>query len=412
MSCLHYKNKDLYIEQVPLKTIAKKIGTPCYIYSQTSLLENWQTFDKGFDGIPHQICYAVKANSNLAILHLFAKLNSGFDIVSGGELKRVLAAGGDPHKIIFSGVGKTSKEIEEAIHENIYCFNIESEEELKRINDIAEQKQAIINIALRINPDVNPNTHSYISTGLKENKFGIDADNVIPLIEKLTGFPAVRLIGLSCHIGSQITSIDPFLLAADFLIQLYQQLADRDIKLKHLDIGGGLGVAYQKEYPPSVSEYANAIKAKFTNLPIKLILEPGRALVAKAGVLLTQIEYLKHNQHKNFAIVDAGMNDLLRPALYDAWQEILPIHQHEGEKKLYDIVGPVCESSDFLGKDRELSIQAGDLLAIDTSGAYGFSMSSNYNSRCRPAEVLVNGDNIHLIRRRETFEDLIEAEVF
>lgn len=412
-SCLHYQHNELFIEGVALNKVAAEFGTPCYVYSRATLEDNWRAFNDAFSSVSHRICYAVKANGNLSILRLLAQLQSGFDIVSAGELTRVLAAGGNPKKIIFSGVGKQTSEIEQAIEAGIDCFNVESQPELERIHDIAKNRGIVVNIALRINPNVNPNTHSYISTGLKENKFGIDADEILPLCKKLSSMTSVKLTGLACHIGSQITQLPPFVAAIDFMLNIYQQLQAMNIPIKTIDIGGGLGIVYKDEEPPSVQDYARAILSKLASIPVEIIIEPGRAIVGNAGVLLTRVEYLKHNQHKNFAIVDAGMNDLLRPSLYQAWQNILPANlpSHDEPKKIYDIVGPVCESADFLGKDRKLALAATDLLAIDNAGAYGFSMSSNYNARCRPAEVLVDGDKCTLIRRRETLNELLASEV-
>lgn len=411
MSCLHYQNEHLYIENVRLQEIADQFGTPCYIYSRAAIEKNWRLFDQAFSAMPHKICYSVKANSNIAILHLLAQLNSGFDIVSLGELKRVITANGDTGKIIFSGVGKKQNEIESAIETGIYCFNVESEPELNRLQMIATKMKATINIGLRINPNIDPRTHAYISTGLKENKFGIEPDQVIPLYQKLSNMKALRLIGLACHIGSQLVDLHPFQRAVDSLLDIYQQLQKLGADIQHIDIGGGLGIVYRDEHPPTIQDYAHALQKKLEKYSLELIIEPGRAIVGNAGVLLTRIEYLKHTSHKNFIIVDAGMNDLLRPALYNAWQDILPAELIDADKKLYDIAGPLCESADFLGKDRTLAIRAGDLLAVDSAGAYGFCMSSNYNSRCRPAEVLVHGKQIHLIRRREKIEELFEDEM-
>jgi diaminopimelate decarboxylase len=410
MSCLHYQNNELFIEQVSLKQIAEEFGTPCYVYSRAAIEKNWNTFNQAFSNIPHRICYAVKANSNLAILHLIAKLNSGFDVVSSGEIKRVIAAGGDPKKIVFSGVGKKRVEIEYGIENDIHCFNIESEPELDRINEIASRMNKTVGIALRINPDINPHTHSHISTGLNESKFGIDIHDILPLGKKIAALPSLRLIGIACHIGSQIVQLNPFLQVVESMIETYDQLRNIGITIQHINIGGGLGITYHDEHPPGIREYAHALQSRLESYPVELIIEPGRAIVGTAGVLLSRSEYLKHTQNKNFAIIDAGMNDLLRPALYDAWQNILPVQSRSGERKSYDIAGPVCESADFLGKDRELALESGDLLVIDSSGAYGFSMSSNYNSRCRPPEVLVDGNNAMLIRRRETTDELFATE--
>lgn len=410
MSCLQYHGSDLYIENVSLKNIAEEFGTPCYIYSRKAIENNWHSFDDAFKAMPHRICYAVKANSNLAILHLLTKLNSGFDIVSLGELERVIAAGGDPRKIVFSGVGKKRVEIERAIEMNIFCFNIESEPELQRINEIASRMQCTVDIALRINPNVDPETHPHIITGLEESKFGIDINEVIPLANKIAKLSSLNLIGIASHIGSQIVRLGPFLKVVDRLLTTYTQLKEHGISIKHINIGGGLGITYHDEHPPGIREYAQTLQEKLNAYDVELILEPGRAIVGNAGVLLSRIEYLKHTPHKNFAIIDAGMNDLLRPALYDAWQNILPVEIHAIDSKCYDIAGPVCESADFLGKNRELALKAGDLLAIDSSGAYGFSMSSNYNSRCRPPEVLIDNQQTTLIRRRESIDELFAAE--
>lgn len=411
MSCLCYRGVNLYIENISLHQIAEKFGTPVYVYSQNAIISNWQAFTDAFSKIKyHRICYAVKANSNLAILNTLAKLDAGFDIVSLGELERVIKAGGLPEKIIFSGVGKSESEMTEAIRKNIYCFNVESEAELERLNAIAAKLKRIINISLRINPNIDPNTHAYISTGLKENKFGIEISQIIPICRRLPFFTSLHLIGIACHIGSQIVKINPFIRAIDRLLDIYQQLLDMNIQIRHLNLGGGLGIIYQDETPPSITEYVQALCNKIGNLPLEIIIEPGRSLIGNAGILLTRVEYIKHTSQKNFAIVDAGMNDLLRPALYQAWQNILPVTKKENGERLYDIAGPVCESADFLGKNRHLALQSGDLLAIDGAGAYGFSMSSNYNSRCRPAEVLVNNDKTMLIRRRETINDLFLLE--
>lgn len=410
MTYLHYRDNDLCIENIKLKSVAEEFGTPCYVYSRAVLETNWQVFEQAFRAIPHRICYAVKANSNITILHLLSKLNSGFDIVSLGELERVVAAGGDTKKIIFSGVGKSQIEIERAIERGIYCFNIESEPELERLNKIASHLKKQVNIALRINPNIDPQTHTLISTGLSENKFGIDIKDVIPLCCEVASMKSLQLIGIASHIGSQIVDLTPLLLNVDCLLEVYQQLHAKGIILKHINIGGGLGITYHKENPPGILDYAQALEAKMKDYPLEVILEPGRAIVGNAGILLTRIEYLKHNKQKNFAIVDAGMNDLLRPALYNAWQEIMPVTLRDIKKRHYDIAGPVCESSDVIGKNRELAIMSGDLLAVNSAGAYGFSMSSNYNSRCRAPEILIDGNHITLIRRRETIGELFASE--
>jgi diaminopimelate decarboxylase len=410
MSCLNYEGDNLYIENVSLKNIAEEFGTPCYVYSRAAIEKNWLAFDEAFNSVPHKVCYAVKANSNISILNLLAQLHSGFDVVSIGEIKRVIAAGGDPRKIIFSGVAKRRSEIEYGIEKKIYCFNIESEPELERINEIASQMNATVDIALRINPNVNPQTHLHVATGLNESKFGIDIADVIPLGKKIAGLPALRLIGIASHIGSQIVQMGPFVEVLNHLLETYHQLQNIGIHIKHINIGGGLGITYHDEHPPGIREYAHALQEKLRQQEVEVILEPGRAIVGNAGVLLSRIEYLKHTQYKNFAIIDAGMNDLLRPALYDAWQNILPVELSNAEKKIYDIAGPICESADFLGKDRKLALKSGDLLAIDSSGAYGFSMSSNYNTRCRAPEILVDGNSATLIRRRESIDELFATE--
>ena len=410
MSCLEYRGDSLFIENVSLEAIANQYGTPCYLYSRRAIETNWQKFTDAFKSIPNRICYAVKANSNLAILNLFAKMQSGFDIVSVGELERVLKAGGDPNKIVFSGVGKRSDEIERALQARIHCFDIESEAELIRLNNIAKRLNLDTNVALRINPDVDPHTHSHISTGLKENKFGIEMDEVIPLAQQITSMPNLNLIGIAAHIGSQITELNPFLLAIDRLIEIYREIKKTGIEIQEINLGGGLGIYYHHDTPPPLTDYANLIINKLKPYPLHLVLEPGRALVGNAGVLLTRVEYIKAHDDKKFAIVDAGMNDFIRPALYDAWQPILAIKQRGQMTDIYDVAGPVCESADFLGRDRELCILPNDLLAVDCAGAYGFSMSSNYNSRPRPAEVLVDGEKTYLIRSRETIADLFSSE--
>lgn len=410
-STLCYHDSLLYIENVSLEKIANQYGTPSYIYSRTTIENNWRQFDESFGDFPHQVCYAVKANSNIAILNLLVKLHSFFDIVSVGELVRVLAAGGKAEHVIFSGVGKSAFEIEFAIQKGVYCFNVESVPELERLEKIASQLQKKINIALRVNPNVDPDTHNYISTGLKENKFGIELDAIISIVNRITEFPSLNMIGLACHIGSQILSMKPFSMMIDKMLILYQQIKNMGICLDYLDFGGGLGIHYQDEKPPAIKEYVDMIKQKMSHYPVKIMIEPGRAIVGEAGVLLTRVEYIKETSHKKFAIVDAGMNDLLRPALYSAWQPVFPvIKHHDVLPSHYDIVGPVCESADFLAKNRQLTLYPNDLLAIDRAGAYGFSMSSNYNSRCLPAELLVDRDTVHLIRRRQTLEEMIALE--
>lgn len=407
----HYQHNSLYMEEVNLHDIARQYGTPCYVYSKKTLIGNWQHFNNAFKKHSHRICYAVKANSTLAILNLFAAMESGFDIVSIGELERVLAAGGHPNNIVFSGVGKKPNEMIRALEVGIYCFNVESEAELERLNSIAKQQHKIAPIALRINPDIDARTHPYIATGLNENKFGIAYQDALTIVERIQSLPHLKLIGIGSHIGSQLTELSPFSEAIDRLLELAEQLVAKGIALQHINMGGGLGVSYRNETPPSIKDYAKTLITKFERFPFEIILEPGRAIVANAGVLLTTVEYLKHTSHKNFAIIDAAMNDLLRPALYNAWHDIVPVEIHTDQsKKLYDIVGPVCESADFLGKDRELAIKPGDLLAIQSAGAYGSSMSSNYNSRPRTAEVMIDKKEIHLIRERETVQDLFLRE--
>lgn len=411
MSNFHYKNTDLYGEAVNLSDIAAEFGTPCYVYSKNALATQWRLFEDSFTNLPHRICYAVKANSNISILKFFAEKGAGFDIVSQGELERVLKAGGNPEKIVFSGVGKQQHEIERALDVGVGCFNVESIPELYRIETIAAKKNIIASIALRINPNIDPKTHPYIATGLSSNKFGIEYEEIFPLCEKLTQFPHIKLIGIACHIGSQLTELSPFIEAMDRILKLTDQLKKLNIHLQHINMGGGLGVTYHQEMPPSIEEYVNAIREKLSDSPFEIFIEPGRVMIAKSGVLLTRVEYLKHTSHKNFAIIDAGMNDLMRPSLYEAWHDIIPLHQLDNEKESYDVVGPVCESADFFGKKRLLAIREGDLLAILDVGAYGFSMSSNYNSRPRAAEVMIDGNKAYLIRKREGVGDLFENEL-
>lgn len=408
MSILGYKNKTLTVEKVPLSDIASQFGTPCYIYSRKAIIQNWRQFSKPLEGLTHQLAFAVKANSNLAILNLFASLGAGFDIVSIGELKRVLAAGGDPKNIVFSGVGKQLHEITFALEHGIRCFNVESEQELSRLHSIAKNYNQTTNVALRLNPDVDAKTHPYISTGLKSNKFGLQTNNLHSVCDSIQ--PPLKLNGLAMHIGSQITELSPFSDAIKILIQHYHSLSAAGHQIQHLDIGGGLGVNYHNDNTPSIADYLALVKKHFSDLSVEVILEPGRALIGNCGALITRVEYLKQQEMKNFAIVDAGMNDLLRPALYDSWHPIQPVCQRDIPQACYDVVGPVCETADFLGKDRNLAIKEGDLLAVDIVGAYGFSMSSNYNSRCRPPEILVDGSDLYLIRDRETFDDLIAKE--
>ena len=402
-----YRHQQLHVEDVPLSQIAEEYDTPCYVYSRATLEQHWRAFADPLVGYRHLLCYAVKANSNLAILNLLARQGAGFDIVSGGELERVLAAGGDPQKIVFSGVGKRTDELERALSVGIHTFNVESLPELERLNGVAGELGMQAPVSLRVNPDVDPGTHPYIATGLKESKFGIPMDQAETLYLQAAQLPHIQLQGVDCHIGSQLTTLAPFVDALTRVLQLVDRLAAQGILLSHLDMGGGLGIPYRTEQPPSPREYLDALLPYLADRSLTLILEPGRAIVGNAGVLLTRVEYLKHTPHKNFALVDAGMNDLLRPALYGAWQEIVPvIPRSSADPQDYDIVGPVCESGDFLGRSRSLALSPGDLLAVRSAGAYGFAMSSNYNTRPRPAEVLVDGSQIYLIRSRETLAEL------
>jgi diaminopimelate decarboxylase len=405
-----YQNQ-LYAEQVAVADIAQQYGTPCYIYSRQAIESQWQAFANALQKHPHRICYAVKANSNLAVLNVLARLQSGFDIVSEGELTRVIAAGGNPQNVIFSGVAKSTAEITLALEKNIFCFNVESAAELMRIEQIAKSLNKRAPIALRINPNIDAGTHPYISTGLKENKFGIVTETAMQLYQMAAQSEYLSVQGIACHLGSQLLELDPFLKALDHLLQLIDELAQQNIILRHLDIGGGLGVCYHDQQPPAIEDYGATILSKIADRKLELVIEPGRAIVANAGILVTQVEYLKHTPDKNFAIVDAGMNDLLRPALYEAWQTIVPVcARQDATEKLYDVVGPVCETADFLGKERLLQIAPGDLLAVMGSGAYGFTMSSNYNSRPRIPEVMVDGNKTFLIRKRETIDELFVNE--
>ena len=408
MDFFQYKNEQLYVEDLPVKQLAEEFGTPLYIYSRATLERHWHAFDSALGKHPHLICYAVKANSNIGILNVMAKLGSGFDIVSQGELERVLAAGGEASRVVFSGVAKSRAEIMRALEVGIRCFNVESIAELHHINQIAGEMGKIAPISLRVNPDVDAHTHPYISTGLKENKFGVSVDEAREVYKLAATLPHVKITGMDCHIGSQLTELQPFLDATDRLIRLIEQLKEDGITLKHLDLGGGLGVTYTDETPPHPSDYATALLNKLKNYEdLEIILEPGRAIAANAGILVAKVQYLKSNESRNFAITDTGMNDMIRPALYEAYMNIIEIDRTLGRKKaIYDVVGPVCETSDFLGKQRELAIAEGDYIAQRSAGAYGASMSSNYNSRPRTAEVLVDGDKAHLIRRRENLNEL------
>ncbi|MEH0690508.1 diaminopimelate decarboxylase [Vibrio cholerae] len=402
---------QLWAENVPLSDVAEQFGTPLYVYSRATLERHWNAFDKSVGEHPHLVCYAVKANSNLGVLNTLARLGSGFDIVSGGELERVIAAGGDPSKVVFSGVGKTAQEMKRALELGIKCFNVESEPELERLNQVAAEMGVKAPISLRINPDVDANTHPYISTGLRDNKFGIAFERAPDVYKFAQSLSNLEIKGIDCHIGSQLTHIDPFIDATDRLLALIDDLKAQGINIAHLDVGGGLGVVYRDELPPQPSEYAKALLGRLDNhQDLELIFEPGRAIAANAGVLLTKVEFLKHTEHKNFAIIDAAMNDLMRPALYQAWQNIVPVKPREGEAVTYDLVGPICETGDFLGKDRALVLKENDLLAVRSAGAYGFVMSSNYNTRARVAEVMVDGDKLHLVRQREELSSLWALE--
>ena len=412
MDFFQYKNNQLMAENLPVKQLAEQFGTPLYVYSRATLERHWHAFNNAFGEHPHLVCFAVKSNPNIAILNIMAKLGSGFDIVSQGELERVLAAGGDAAKVVFSGVAKSRQEIARALEVNIRCFNVESEAELLRINQIAGEMGKIAPISLRVNPDVDAHTHPYISTGLKENKFGVSVEQAREVYKLAATLPNIKIVGMDCHIGSQLTELQPFLDAVDRLIVLMEQLNQDGIHLKHLDLGGGLGVTYTDETPPHPTEYAKALWEKLSAFSeLEIIVEPGRAITANAGILVTKVEYLKSNESRNFAIADAGMNDMIRPALYQAYMNILEIDRTLArEEKIYDVVGPICETSDFLGKQRKLAIAEGDYLAQRSAGAYGASMSSNYNSRPRTAEVMVDGDKAYLIRRREALNELWQLE--
>ncbi|OYY95410.1 MAG: diaminopimelate decarboxylase [Hydrogenophilales bacterium 28-61-23] len=410
MNALTRRGGVLHVEDVPLNTVAEHYGTPCYVYSRATLEQAYRAYDQALTAHPHLVCYAVKANSSLAILNLFARLGAGFDIVSGGELARVLAAGGDPAKVVFSGVGKTVAEMRAALDAGIHCFNIESESELARLNRVAGELGQTAAISVRVNPNVDAKTHPYISTGLKDNKFGISHDHALRVYREAADMAHLRITGIDCHIGSQLTELAPFGEALDRVLELVAGLHADGIQLQHIDVGGGVGIRYRDETPPALDDYARVLLERMRGRSEKLIVEPGRSLVGNAGWLLTRVEYLKHGENKDFAIVDAAMNDLMRPALYDAWHDILPVRERQAEARSYAIVGPVCESGDFLGHDRKLALAEDDLLAICSTGAYGMSMSSNYNTRPRAAEVMVDGDQMHLIHARERIEDLLAQE--
>ena len=411
MNALSRRLGALHVEDVPLEAIAREFGTPCYVYSRAALEAAYRAYDGALAAHDHLICYAVKANANLAILNLFARLGAGFDIVSGGELARVLAAGGDPAKIVFSGVGKREEEMRAALGAGIHCFNVESESELTRLDRVAGEMGRRAPVSVRVNPNVDAKTHPYISTGLKENKFGIAHDQALRVYREAAAMAHIEVVGIDCHIGSQLTTLGPFVDALDRVLAMVDELARDGIELSHIDTGGGLGVVYRDEAPPSPQEYAAALLERFGRRRLTLITEPGRAIVARAGVLLTRVEYLKDNGERRFAIVDAGMNDLIRPSLYGAWMGIEPVRPRSDiEPACYDVVGPVCESGDFLGKQRTLALAGGELLAVTGAGAYGFAMSSNYNSRPRAAEIMVDGSNAFLVRERESLEDLVRGE--
>jgi diaminopimelate decarboxylase len=401
----------LHCEEVSLEDIARDVGTPCYVYSGAALDNAYRAYDMALGEHPHLVCYAVKANSSLAILNRFARLGAGFDIVSGGELARVLKAGGDPGKILFSGVGKSMAEMRAALEAGIHCFNVESESELARLDRVAGELGKRAPISLRVNPDVDAGTHPYISTGLKENKFGIAHDQALRVYRQAADMAHIDVVGIDCHIGSQLVDTAPFAEALDKVIGLVDRLAAAGIELRHIDMGGGLGIRYRDEEPPEFAAYAQTLLRRLLARPQTLIIEPGRSLVGNAGVLLTRVEYLKHGEHKDFAIVDAAMNDLMRPSLYDAWHDIQPVTMKPGATRRYDVVGPVCESGDFLGRERALGIDAEDVLAIFSVGAYGMSMSSNYNTRPRAAEVLVEGAQYRVVRERERYEQLYANEI-
>ena len=410
MTAFSLNNGQLYAESVPLSGVAERFGTPCYLYSRAALEAAFDEFRQELDGIDSMICYAVKANSNIAVLNVFARLGAGFDIVSLGELKRVLAAGADPKKIVFSGVGKSAAEMAFALETGIYCFNVESAPELDRLNAVAGKLGKKAPISLRVNPNVDAKTHPYISTGLKENKFGVAYEDALTTYKKAAELPNLEVTGIDCHIGSQLLDPAPFAEALEKLLQLIDQLRVNGIELRHIDLGGGLGIRYKDEDEPSVKSYLQPLLHELKGRGLKIMLEPGRRLVGNAGVLLTRVEYLKPGEAKNFAIIDAAMNDLARPALYDAWHDIVPVVPRAGATQDWEIVGPICESSDFLGHKRALNIEPGDVLAVMSAGAYGMAMSSNYNTRARAAEVMVDGAEVHLIRRRETIEELYALE--
>lgn len=410
MDAFNYRDGELFAEGVALSAIAERFGTPTYVYSRAHIEAQYRAYADALDGMPHLVCFAVKANSNLGVLNVLARLGSGFDIVSRGELERVLAAGGQADKIVFSGVGKTRDDMRRALEVGVHCFNVESTDELERLQVVAAELGVRAPISLRVNPDVDAGTHPYISTGLKENKFGIAIADAEDVYVRAAQLPNLEIVGVDCHIGSQLTTLEPFIDALDRLLALVDRLGDCGIYLRHIDLGGGLGVRYRDEEPPLASDYIKAVRERLDGRDLSLVFEPGRFIVANAGVLLTQVEYLKHTEHKDFAIVDAAMNDLIRPALYQAWMEVTAVCPRDSATRTYDIVGPICETGDFLAKGRELALAEGDLLAVHSAGAYGFVMSSNYNTRGRTAEVLVDGSQAFEVRRRETVAELFAGE--
>ncbi|MBH3341615.1 diaminopimelate decarboxylase [Pseudomonas mendocina] len=410
MEAFNYRDGELFAEGVALSALAQRFGTPTYVYSRAHIEGQYRAYADALAGMPHLVCFAVKANSNLGVLNVLARLGAGFDIVSSGELERVLAAGGEPSRIVFSGVGKSRDDMRRALEVGVHCFNVESSVELERLQKVAAELGVKAPVSLRVNPDVDAGTHPYISTGLKENKFGIDIEQAEAVYARAAELPNLDVIGVDCHIGSQLTTLEPFLDALDRLLLLVDKLAARGIVIKHLDLGGGLGVQYRDEQPPLAGDYIAAVRKRLQGRDLSLVFEPGRFIVANAGVLLTQVEYLKHTEHKDFAIVDAAMNDLIRPALYQAWMDVSPVQPRDGQARNYDLVGPICETGDFLAKDRQLALEEGDLLAVRSAGAYGFVMSSNYNTRGRAAEVLVDGEQAFEVRRRETVQELYAGE--
>lgn len=410
MNTFEYRDGSLFAEGVALSAIAQRFGTPTYVYSRAHIEAQYRAYADALAGMPHLVCFAVKANSNIGVLNVLARLGAGFDIVSSGELERVLAAGGEPSRIVFSGVGKSRDDMRRALEVGVHCFNVESSVELERLQKVAAEMDVKAPVSLRVNPDVDAGTHPYISTGLKENKFGIDIEQAEAVYARAAELPNIEVIGVDCHIGSQLTTLEPFLDALDRLLLLVDKLAARGIVIKHLDLGGGLGVQYRDEQPPQVGDYIAAVRQRLAGRGLALVFEPGRFIVANGGVLLTQVEYLKHTEHKDFAIVDAAMNDLIRPALYQAWMEVSAVQPRDGEARHYDLVGPICETGDFLAKDRQLVLEEGDLLAVRSAGAYGFVMSSNYNTRGRAAEVMVDGEQAYEVRRRETLDELFAGE--